>query len=415
MLKTRWLRFGLASVILACAGSSAVLIACGDDDDNGTTPGPDTGTSDTGNSETGSNDAGTDSTTPPKPANAKIIVVNAATDFGPNADIGPAKFQAIRVCFAVGASAAGATITPVPPQPDEGAPGRPPGIYIGTGGIFKSFGLDLGPLTIVPYIMNAATLAAKGILKPGPGNPGTTCDEILKPGATLDGGVTFTENVDYWKLPPIPANTLQTEKSYALVLTGCTNDAVGQGEKCGDGFVAGDAGSAATGNLRARIYELDRTATPAADAIGAQFIHASAAGAWFLNGNNPGSAVIPVVAGFANDNAGGGYQALPGPGDGGATAYGEKTALKSFTGINAAANYFTINPLVPYGAPLPIIQASSFPLGVPDGGAIRNGASFTFFAVGDPTVDSDAGGTPNPRAFHYLAFPNDPPVQVYAP
>lgn len=424
MRTTRWLRYGLASTITAVAALGLTLVACGDDDtDPGTTPTPGV------DSGPGTDATQGDSTAPdaadaaPKPENAKIVIVNAATDFGPNANIGPANAQAIRICFGLApnvAAAGAATITPIPPQPDQGRPGLPPGVYIGTGGIFKSFGLDLSTVAIVPYIMNARNMAAKSISS-SPGNPGTPCSEILKPGFVGDGGATFVENVDYWRLPPIENNKLLKGQTYALVLTGCTGDATESAERCGPVDQTPGAanyaptGTAGPGNLTARIYDLDRTTAVPADAIGTQFIHSSAPANAFLNGGGLGGVVIPVLPGYATDNAGAGFKPVPGANDGGTVRLGEKTPLANVTGVNVASDYFTANPQVPIGAQLPLVQAISFPSGVPDGGAIRAGAAFTFFAVGDPAIGADAGGQFNPRSFHYLAFPNNPPVENYVP
>ncbi|MBS2013376.1 MAG: hypothetical protein JST00_10840 [Deltaproteobacteria bacterium] len=425
MRNSRWLRVGLTTIVLGCGASAAFLVACGDDDvtpDAGTDSGggTDTGTTDTGTTDSGG-DTGTDSG--PKPANAKLVVVNGATDFGPNADIvAPGGPQAIRVCFALAAdvtSVLTANASPLPPQPDSPKPAAGPvGIYIGTGGIFKSFGLDLEPLAIRPIIMNAKTLAEKGIVKPGPGLPGPTCDEILKAGATIDGS-TFTENVDYWKLDPIPPNTLKKGKSYGLVLTGCTDDAAtAPAEKCGPGFTP--SGNPGKGNLKAQVFELARPASVAATEVATQFVHASSSAAWFANGNNPGSAIIPIVAGFADSTAqpAVGFKVVPGKGDGGATALNEITDAKNITGVDFgpdAGHAFTANPVALPGIALTNIKQLSFPSGVPDGGDYGNGKAMTFFAVGDPTAPTTFGGQFNLRTFHFLAFPNDPPVETYVP
>ena len=423
MRNSRWLRVGLATIVVGCGASGAFLVACGDDDVtpavDGGGGGTDTGTSDspTGDSAT---DSGTDSG--PKLPNAKLVVVNAATDFGPAANIpisASANLQAVRVCFALAADVTAvmtANASPLPPQPDGPKPPfGPPGIYIGTGGIFKSFGLDLEPLALRPIVMNAKTLQEKGIIKPGPGLPGPTCDEILKAGATLDGA-TFQENVDYWKLAPIPPNTLKKGSSYAVVLTGCADDAVvTNNEQCGPGFTP--TGNPGPGNLQARVYELTKPATVPATEVAAQFAHVSSSASWFLDGNGPGGAIIPVVPGFQDTTTPGStFKPVPGKGDGGAVALYELTAVKNVSGVDFANHAFTANPQAPFAAPLPLIQASSFPAGPPDGGAYANGKAMTFFAVGDPTTPTDAGvGVPNPRGFHYLAFPNDPPVETYVP
>ena len=418
MRNKEYLRYGLASMIVVGGAMGAGLVACGDDDD-GVVSGKDAGGTDTSQPDSSTTDSSTADAADGavKKANAKLVVVNAATDFGPSADFSAAKFQAIRVCFALAATSADALLanaSPLPPQPDSPQPaGRPVGIYIGTGGVFKSFGLNLEPLAVRPIIMNAKTLAEKGIIKPGPGKTGSTCDEILKAGATLDGS-TFTENVDYWKLPPIEPGTFKTEKSFALVLTGCTGDAVvAAPEQCGDGYTP--TGTPGPGNLKARVYELSRPATIPATEVATQFAHVSAPAAYYLNGNDPGDAIIPVVPGFADDNAGTNFKPVPGKNDGGVVNYSELTDVKNVTGVSFASHYFTANPQAPLGAPIPLISAVSWPNGVPDGGEYRNGAAFTVFAVGDPLTPADAGGNFNPRTFHYLAFPNDPPVENYVP
>lgn len=428
MRNSRWLRVGLATIVVGCGASGAFLVACGDDD---VTPAVDSGGggTDTGTTETGTTDGATDGGTDSGPAvpTAKIVVVNAATDFGPNANIpiGPTtNLQAIRVCFALGpdtTSVLTATPAPLPPQPDGPKPAfGPEGIYIGTGGIFKKFSIDLEPLAVLPIVMNAKTLREKGIVKPGPGVLGPTCDEFLKTG-TLDGA-TFQEGVDYWKLAPIAPSTFKKGKSFAIVLTGCTDDvaigadqAVKNADQCGPGFAP--TGTAGKGNLKATVYELDRPATVAATEVAAQFAHASPPAAWFLNGNGPGGAIIPVVPGFQNSlTPNDGFKPVPGKGDGGSVALGDLTATKNVSGVDFSAHAFTASPAGAFAAPLTVIQAASFPGGPPDGGAYANGKAMTFFAVGDPTIPADAGvGVANPRTFHYLAFPNDPPVEVFAP
>lgn len=416
MRNANWLRYGLASVVIVGFGMGGLLVACGDDDNGGgggtdagtDTAQPDTGTPDTGTPDTGPGDAG--------PPNAKITVVNAVTDLGPQASINGN--NALRICFALGPTAEAASISPVPPLPDTSSnPAIPPGIYIGTGGALPSFGLDLEPFVVVPYAMNAAALFAKGIVKPGPGNPGTTCDELLKAqgGGYPDGGGPLVEGVDYWKLDPIPANTLKKGKSYVLVVTGCTGNAENALGKCGEGF-APDA-AANKGNLKVRVYDVDRETTIGNGQFGVQFIHAAAPALTFLALNN-----IDVLPGITSDaQDAGAYKGVTGDGgpQGGVpVAYADKTNLAQVPGVNVATDSFILNPGAPGTAiPLPVIQAFSFPSGAPDGGEYRTGAAFTFIAVGDPGIPADSGvpGIVNTRAFHYLAFPNDPNIVTYQP
>lgn len=395
-----WLRYSLASLMVVGAGLGGFLIACGDDDD--VVAPKDGGGTDTG--PTG-NDAGTD-TGPPAKADAgtpaRLQLVNAATDLGPSDVSG-----GLRVCFGAGADVNNTTLTPLPALPEESSiPGVPPAIYIGLGGNVTGTGLDLTKLAVQPYLMNAQTLFAKGVVKPGPGAPSTSCAELFAP----DGGAGLVENKDYWKLPAIPPGTFLVDKSYLLVLTGCTEDsAIANKEKCGPGF-ANDGGPG-VGNLQVRIFELDRATAIDAAKAGTQFIHASAPAKVFLAVAAGGAPVVP------------GYTNIPGdagtfkPVSGGTPVdLYAKSALTQVDGVNFASDFFTANPAIPALAiPLQSIQRLSYPTGVPDGGAYANGAAWTFLAVGDPTEDSDAGGRFNTKKFHYLAFPNSPPISVYKP
>lgn len=398
-----WLRYSLASLTLVGAGLGAFLVACGDDDDNVT---PRDGGSDTGpGTEDGGQDAGNDQQNPPVDAGspARLQLVNAATDFGPNLQSG-----GLRVCFAAGKAEGNITVTPLPAMPEESSvPGVPPAVYIGLGGNVTGTGLPLNDLIIQPYLMNAESIS--GIVKPGAGQPSLPCSELLA--ANFDaGGKTLEENKDYWKLPPIPAGTFQQDKSYILVLTGCTNDTAIQNKaKCGPGFT--NDGNPGLGNLQVRIFEVDRATAIEANKAGTQFIHASASAKFYLAANVPPLEVTP------------GYQTEPGDAgsfkpvsDGGVDLY-EKTDLVQVEGVNFQTDFFTAHPVAPVAIPLQAIQALSYPTGVPSGGAYANGAAWTFIAVGDadPAVSADAGGRFNTRKFHYLAFPNNPPVSVYKP
>jgi hypothetical protein len=411
MRNTNWLRYGLASIIIGGVGTGSLLVACGDDDAVG--PRPDGGTPDVEQPDSAPPvDAGTDTGRDAGPPNAKITVVNAATDLGPNANFaGTADVQAVRVCFAIGATAESATVSGLPPQPDEARGGLPAGIFLGTGGAMKSFGLDLSPFVLVPYVMNAAKLAEKGIVKPGPGDPGVPCDKILDGDFRLDGA-SFEEGVDYWKLDPIEANTFQKDKSIVLVLTGCTDDTAlpTPGQKCGDGFEP--SGSPGKGNLEIHVFEVDRKTEVPADAIGTQFIHASYAAsvAFPAAGQN-------FVPSYRDPN-----KAATA---GGNVAYAAKTEIHNATEIKFdpdGGSSFSVNSGAlnqpPFTYTLAQIQQFSFgQAGPPTGSELKNGAAFTFIAVGDPDLAyaPTPGGPFNTRWFHFLAFPNDPEVETYSP
>lgn len=401
MRNKQLLRYSLASLTLLGAGLGTFLIACGDDDSTSTPVKTDSGTTDAPNTTPDTGAPGPDASKEAGPSPARLQFINAATDLGPSNKSG-----GLRICFGAGITADNIKITGLPAMPDQSpSPGVPPGAYIGTGGNVTGTGLPLEGLFVQPLVMNAERLFAHGIVKPGPGQPGTTCEEMLA--ANFDaGGGPLVENVDYWKLPVIPANTFLPEKSYILVLTGCTQDTEEAPAKCGPG--ADPDGGAGVGNLQVRIYEVDRATAVAGDKIGAQFIHAAA----------PAKvgplASIGFVPAFVRDAADGGSTPIS---NGGAVVdlYG-KTDLAQVPDITLATDFFTINSLVPtVSIPLTAVQAISFPAGVPDGGEYRNGAGFTFVAVGDPAADPDAGGKFNTRTFHYLGLPNNPPVSIYKP
>jgi len=389
---------------LLSAGLGGFLVACGDDDST-VTPAKDGGGADTA---PGDDDGGQDGATPPPQdagSPARLQLVNAATDFGPNLASG-----GLRVCFAAGTTAENVTVTPLPALPEESAvPGVPPAVFIGLGGNVTGTGLPLNTLFIQPYLMNAESIG--GIVKPGAGLPSIPCSELLANDFDA-GGRKLEENRDYWKLPVIPAGTLQQDKSYILVLTGCTNDTqVANKAKCGPDFDTD--GGPGLGNLQVRIFDVDRATAIDANKVGAQFIHASAsADFYFANAPIP----IDMTPGFqVQPGDAGGFK--PVADDGGVDLY-QKTNLVQVEGVNFQTDFFTANPeAASVAIPLQSIQQLSFPTGVPQGGEYKNGVAWTFIAVGDadPSVSADAGGRFNTKKFHYLAFPNNPPVSVYRP
>ncbi|MBX3258514.1 MAG: hypothetical protein KIS78_21055 [Labilithrix sp.] len=403
MRNTKWLRYSLASLTLIAGGLSGLLVACGDDDDNPVTPGNDAGDTDTGTTDAGTTDAPNDQTNPPADAgtNAKLQLVNAATDFGPSNPVG-----ALRVCYGLGPSA----IAPLPPLPDrKSSDAQPyPGVYIGTGGAVQGTGADLTTVPIVPYLMNAQSLSDRGVFRTDAG-AGPTCADLL--GNAVDAGGAFVEGVDYWKLPAIPANTFVKEKSFILVLTGCAGDSTLGAEKCGEGFAPG--GDPGNGNLKVTVYEVDRASAVAADKIGTQFIHASPAGAAALAVG--GIQVVPGYIANASDPAT--FKGLSADGGAGpAVAVGGKTDFVQVEGVNVASDSFTANPSAANLAiSLANIQLASYGANVPAGGEYRNGAAFTFIALGDPAEPATVGGQFNTKTFHFIALPNDPINEVYKP
>lgn len=417
-----WLRYGLASILMAGAGLGATLAACGDDDDVAPVDaGKDVTTTD-GPITDGGGDADAAQGTL-----AKLTLVNAAADLGPNMTL-PNKFQGIRVCFKQGTTDANVDYAPYPPLPDKATtPPLPPGLYTGTGGAFPSFGIDLSNRILVPILMNPLKLAANGIVNPGNGQPGTTCDEILK--GTSEAG-TLTAGVDYWELPKINAGAFLKDKSYLLVLTGCTSDAT-IGNKCGPDPVNPSVPYAPTatpgvGNLKVTIAELTRTPV-STSGLGIQVAHMSSEAASVF-----GPPInFPLEPGFMTNPLidGGTFTAATGA----AVTYQTTTAAQAVTGVTDTQYFVSSKSNPTPGAtvalapvPLPAVQQLSFgDAAVPT--IYTAGKNFVFVMVGDPQKPSyiyengqggDAGepdASFNLRSYHYLAFPTDPDVANYKP
>jgi hypothetical protein len=347
-------------------------------------------------------DTGVDATPTDGPF-AKLTLVNAATDLGPNAAIGAS--AAFRLCFAQGVTQANLSVAPYPPLPDKRPAGQvdPAGIYHGAGRTLPGFGLDLENRFLVPIVMNAATLLAKGVVNPGNGGPGITCDELV--GAAANAANGMVANVDYWELPVIPAGTFKKQRSYVLALVGCVGDAtVASTNKCGAGFVAG--GGPSTGNLAVKIFETTRTPV-SAPSLGVQFLQASA----------QSSAVLGALAfkpGFVLDptSSAGFKLAVPATG----VATWSISPVQAVAGVTDS-HYFALaqtdpvtpsQPLLP--SSLPLIQAGSGLGAAAPPTVYTAGKNFVFIAVGDPELASA-----EPKSFRFLAFATDPAVLPYAP
>lgn len=398
-----WLRFGFASLTLVCASFATFLVACSDDDNATPSPTPDSGADDGGTEVDAADDSSTE--TPDAGSNARLQLVNAATDFGPSNESG-----ALRVCYGVGPSEEATSIAPLPPLPDRPSSEDAPfaGLFIGTGGNVQGTGADLTDLVIVPYLMNAQSLFVRGIVKPESG-PGPSCAALIN--GTVDAGGPLEAGKDYWKLPAIPAKTFTKDKSFILILTGCAGDSTVSPELCGEDFTPGDAGN---GNLKATVYELDRATTIDDDKVGAQFIHASPAAAAILA---EAAGEHPIIPGFIRQadggTEGGNFKPLVGDGET-EVPLGGKTELAQISDVDFTTDSFTVLASDPgLAIPLPIIKLYSFGANVPEGGEYRNGAAFTFIALGNLYEPSVVDGKPNTKAFHYIALPNNPPLETY--
>ncbi len=339
-------------------------------------------------------------------APAKLIVAHASPDIG-----------AFRFCFKRGADVQSAVMAPLPPLPNKvSSVLQPyPGVFQGTGGPLPSLGTDFSNLVIVPYVMLAANLAAKGAI---PGDAGTqpACDELF----AADASINLVKDTDYFELPPIPAGLLLRNKTFLLLATGCRPTATRRA-----GVTDGQCGptyNGTTGNLGIIAFELDRS--PRANTeMGVQFAHAAAPANDFVK--------QPVLPGMVLD---GSFTPL---GDA-AVAYASlnKDAATPVTGV-APTDSFGVRVQLPVGPDasiVPVTLAASLPQiqfsTIVDSGTpsfYANGVNYTFVAVGDPNVPQyidpfdggpsapDAGGRPNGYTFHYLGFPNDPTLPPFTP
>jgi len=346
---------------------------------------------------------------------AKLIFVNALTDLGPDTNVSGLDVASVRICLGVATVPNPVDVDFAPTQShafpaDAGAGHAFPGVPLGHGGSFPTYGTDFETMTVRPYLMNAKTLAAKGVQGQDPSVP--QCPKLL--GQT--GGLT--PNVDYWQLKDIPAGTLKKNHTYVVAVTGCsTNGNTGVGA-CGpddNNNKYTPPGQQGVGNLKLLVLEIDTTSTLASDEIGAQVINLSpqhadvklAVGEFrplllnpaFLDGGNGAtpSGRFPLTANAElpyNRNA---------------TAASPLAKVKGLL----PTGYFALSPnngspdavqpiLLNNGSGGSSIQflttgvANTPPLYV-------NGKKFTFVLVGLP------GGEATSRELRYLGFPNDQP------
>jgi hypothetical protein len=406
------LRFSLASLTVIATCSGAFLIACGDDDSSGT-PGKDAGNNETSTpgQDAAAGDSGKDSGKDAGPPPAKLQLVNAATDLGPADTSG-----ALRVCYGLADTLENAgkveKIAQLPPLPDVAADPavRPAALPNGTGGPVATTGASFQTVAIVPYVMNAAALAARGHAGRKAGQPvGTSCADLFAAVDAGGAGGALKPGVDYWKLEGIAPGTLKDGKSYILVLTGCASNAAVGAAKCGPGFTGSE--DPGNGNLKVSVFEVDNSTTVEATKIGAQFIHASPAGASFLQQTGG----VPVRPGFTTkaDGGTGTFKSITNNAD--VALLAPTASLSQVEGITVASDFFIANPLVDRTAiPLTTIQFISFGGAAPPAGKeYGNGKAFTFIAVGDPEQDPGTPGAPNLKTFHYLGFPNDPIIPQF--
>lgn len=435
MRKQTWIRFGLASVIMA-GGTSAIVVGCGGDDTAVTPPadgGKDSAFPDTGSPDSPTTDGGgTDGDAAPQKPHAKIIIVHAS----PNA-------PDLRFCFGIGSKADGSDLAVSPSSPlpndDSNLPtGKTyPGLYVGSGGALPDT-IDLEPKAITGFAITVPNDKIKNDVKSNPN--GRLCNELIGATGTGGTGATTLTTAEFLKIPTIPAGTFVKGNTYLLALTGCIPGS-GTAAQCGAGF------NATTGNLGIKIVQLDKTVADAAK-LGLQVVHAAPAvdgviGATIAPG---GGTNLKNTFGITLDNLDGGNPPNPpaasgvnyGYGlDGGAAVpqvysaadYVHAVAYDSITatfptppadagleGGTAVAPVKTI--AIPFGA-VQTLSYGTFDGGIGIGPAgtplYVPGANYTLILVGDPSAQQlvvDGGRNPNydGHGVHFLMFPNDPPL-----
>lgn len=461
MRNTRWLRASLASMTVIGLSLGAFVVACGDDDTGGggTTPGvdsgpdakTDTGASSSGNTsssssggvtdagDSGPKDSGGDGEGGTGPAPAKIYFVHGGTSLGNSTEFGVnALSGGVRVCFQTSTDN-GATFStsPFAANPtDASIPGAPPGLYIGQGGVYPTSGVDLEPFAIRPFLMNAKTLAAKGIVGADPTVP--RCPKLLADGG-LDGGPTenLKSNQDFWQLPDIPTGSLKKGHTYLLAITGCTSDATALPGFCGNNpsdsnpFVP-DA-SPGPGNLKVLVLELDTATTVAGDELAAGVVNLSPQQTATLPLGALGTGPFhPRIINTSDYLDGGGPGTDAGDGSGppvfklttetpsGTTfdrAVTAPTALVKLKGVATDTGYFAFSENVSpttgqvgnaklNNVNAPVVQRTVqfASTGSTDTTQLYvNGKAYTFILVGDPGLNDGGYGS---RAMHFVGFPN---------
>lgn len=439
MRDTRWLRLGLVSSLVLGAGMSAFVVACGDDDSTPSGNLPDSGSETSTGTSGGPTDSGNDGSSGQVPVDAgdsgpvdsgkktpaaKLQLVNAAVDLGPNEMLG-----GLRICYKAGIDVAHAGFPPaLPPLPNRNPKTPYPGLFIGTGGSVEGSGSSLAQAAIVPYVISGASLQARGLGSQIAPKKDLECAKILgadgsgDPSPGQDAGFApLKENKDFWVLDPIPANSFVDGNNYLLVLTGCTADS-DKGEKCGTGFTTDPAGG--KGTLTIHRYQLDNKTVVAADKVGLQFINTSGT----LDGllKSFGQDVDPaVVTDPADASDAKHFGAFDDGGDaGGPVSVGQLTSLYQLSNVNLVTDSVTPNVPLLGAKPslaIPFIKIKALTYGVfPDGGInvpsngdYLNGKAYTVIAIGDPQEDPDASGNFNTKTYHLLMLPNEPDTKLY--
>jgi hypothetical protein len=303
MQKKKWVRVGLAGVLVGGTVGGISAVGCGSSSSGGSPTadaGPDSSVlpSDGGIHETGTSpDTGADTGAPP--VFAKVYLVHAAVD---------PKAPPFRFCFALGNATDGGTVTvtdAIPPFPDTKLAAAFPvaGLFPGFGGSVASSpklsSFDLSKIAVSLYALDA-TKIANDTADGGPGDGGAElpCENYIggnglgAAGATDAGAATLlTEGTDYWFVGSIGVGTLNHGETWIAAVTGC---APGEGVDEQAFCPTVPAYSATTGNFALTTFKLDNTTAVGDGGLGAQFANASKA--WDTEGTLSGGAA--TAAGF---------------------------------------------------------------------------------------------------------------------
>ncbi|WP_394823210.1 hypothetical protein [Pendulispora albinea] len=296
----------------------------------------------------------------PRLGNARVILVNATADDA----------LSLRFCFALGK-----TVQPTPAQPDRAGGGQPyPGILPGTGGYLPDNpDTNLAAFELTLYAISARVLASEAEQGDASAGPRKSCRELIP---------SLNENVDYWRLPPIPKGTFAQGTTWVVAAThGGTR-----------------------GPLQLRYAPLDRTSRDGSPPR-FQFVHLSPEAEALAP-----SGVHPAIVTAATGDAGARTSDLGGP-----LRFGQATVDARAVDVDPKTGAFVLlsggtdagGTSIGNQPPQPIPVAEAYTVGPGQPEYIAPGKPYALVYVGDP-ARSLAPGRPPGIAGHFLVFPSAP-------
>jgi hypothetical protein len=394
MQTKKWVRVGLAGIVVGGALGGMLAVGCGGNDKGGGN------TSDAGDSSTPPLDAhvvvdtGLEAEAAAPPVFAKVYLVHAAVD--PNA-------PPLRFCFGLGDPADGGVVSiadSIPPFPDSKvSPAFPiAGLFPGFGGSVstspKLASFDLSTLTISLFAVDATKIATDTADGGPDGGPEVPCEGLIGTDAlgklSATGGGTLTPGVDFWYLGTIPKGTLLHGTTWVAAVTGCAPGETGDNVP----FCGGPPGlptySAITGNLTLTSWEVDNTTVVTADGgIAAQFGNASPAYDYSVSG----AGGTTTAAGFWTETP---SVTIPGT-DGGLDAGLDASFIDSGnlldSGLIDSGSLIDSGGLIDAGG-VPTSTLTFSPITVTGSFATARGDGGIVSALSPPTLNTDAGLIP---------------------